>query len=230
MGNTKRPPNYVDIVGKVFGRLTVKEEVPIPSHLKPNPLHYRHYYRCLCQCGTESVVEKRVLLTGNTKSCGCLHKEACSKPGGGYKGMYAAEYQVWNNMKRRCRCPEDREYHNYGGRGISYDLEWESFGAFIRDMGPRPISIGPSGRSLISIDRIDNDKDYSKSNCQWADSKEQANNTRNTRRITYQGKTLTISEWADLTGISRSNISNRLKMGWDVEKVFTHPYRKSRTG
>jgi len=78
-------------------------------------------------------------------------------------------YRAWGNMKTRCNNPNFNEFHRYGGRGISYCAEWESFQGFLKDMG-----MCPPGRSL---DRKDNNKNYYKDNCRWATKAEQSHNT-----------------------------------------------------
>ena len=84
-------------------------------------------------------------------------------------------YISWCAMKTRCNNINHKHYRNYGGRGISYCKEWESFENFLRDMGERP-----QGKTL---DKIDNNKDYGPNNCRWITPKEQANNRRNNKAI-----------------------------------------------
>ncbi len=123
-------------------------------------------------------------------------------------------------MKRRCYDPNQRGYHNYGGRGITVCDRWlESLFNFIEDMGEPP-----PGRTL---DRVDNDGPYCKSNCVWSDIKTQNNNNRRNRRLTYNGQTKTVSQWSDITGLSQYVISARInKLGWSHEKALTTPKLK----
>lgn len=124
------------------------------------------------------------------------------------------EYGVWNSMKQRCSNPNVESFPLYGGRGISVCPEWQtSFLAFYRDMGPRPD--GP-----YAIERIDNDGDYCKANCCWATYLEQGQNKRNSRLLTHDGVTLTISEWARKTGLPLGTIWDRLELGWESRRVL----------
>ncbi len=109
-------------------------------------------------------------------------------------------------------------YKYYGERGISYDPRWEKFENFYADMGDRPAG--------MTIDRIDNNKGYSKENCRWATLKEQANNTSRNHKIKFQGKTQTLTQWAEEVGINRRTIGARLKLGWSVERTLTSPVRR----
>ena len=124
-------------------------------------------------------------------------------------------------MKQRCSNPKSRVYRHYGGRGIAVCEEWEnSFEAFYRDMGP-------SYKEGLEIDRIDNDKDYSPSNCRWATRSENMRNTRRNR--VYKEKT--IPEWAEATGIKGSVLAGRLRSGWTWEEALNIPTggRRKRT-
>lgn len=121
-------------------------------------------------------------------------------------------------MLRRCRNPNSPEWHNYGGRGIRVCDEWNDFAVFIRDMGPRPAK-------GYTLERIDNDGHYAATNCEWRTYKAQMNNQRRTVRLTYQGETLPIAEWANRTGIPQATLRNRAKQGWDIERLLTLPYQ-----
>ncbi len=119
------------------------------------------------------------------------------------------ERLIWYGIKTRCGNPNSKTYALYGGRGIQICERWaNSFDAFLKDMGRRPAG--------MSIDRIDNDGNYSPENCRWATQKEQANNQRKTVWVEMNGRRLPISEWAKITGIPRETIWARLKVrGWD---------------
>lgn len=122
------------------------------------------------------------------------------------------EYKVWLQMRDRCKNPNNSHFGYYGGRGISVSKEWDSFKTFITDLGRRP-----EGHSL---DRIDSNGDYSKENCRWATKVQQANNTRDNRKVELNGKTYGIRELSEKTGVSQKLLAKRLfERGWDVERA-----------
>lgn len=135
---------------------------------------------------------------------------------GGYKNKMP-EYVSWHAMKTRCDNPTHRAYARYGGRGISYDPRWAEFKNFLDDMGLKP-------DPKMELDRIDNEKNYSKENCKWSTREEQTRNRggkRATRLYTYAGKTMCIKDWADYVGISPQSMQKRLNKGWSLERAFT---------
>lgn len=195
---------YEDLIGRQFGRLTVIAY----DHEEPK---YRHYWRCKCACGKETVVLASHLKSGDCQSCGCSmgpvkHRESGTRL-----------YHVWINMKSRCNNPNHPSYANYGGRGITVCQEWlNDFEAF-RDWA---LSNGYS--SDLTIDRIDNNVGYSPNNCRWATYTRQARNKRNNTNITFNGETHTVGEWSELTGINASTLKSRLNRGkWAVQKALT---------
>jgi len=122
-------------------------------------------------------------------------------------------YQCWQDMKQRCYNPKCKKYRIYGERGIKVCDSWlESYSNFLEDMGEKPEG--------YTIDRIDNSKGYSKENCRWATSKEQAFNRRTNRNITYNNKTQTITQWAQELGLAHNAIAKRLASGWEMSKVL----------
>jgi hypothetical protein len=131
------------------------------------------------------------------------------------------EYKIWKCIKTRCYNKNMIAFHRYGGRGITMCESWKnSFESFYTDMGSRP-------SKNHSIDRIDNNGNYEPSNCKWSTKKEQGRNKIDTIFIEYDGKKLCMSEWAELTGISKFTLRQRLKKGWDVQDALTKPsYKK----
>ena len=123
---------------------------------------------CKCECGKEFVsLGCNLRKKNNTKSCGCVRARKRMKHG----LTKTAEHNVWTMMIQRCTNPKYNKYKNYGGRGIGICSRWlRSFTAFYKDMGPRP--------PKTTLDRVDNSKGYSKSNCRWATILEQNRNRR----------------------------------------------------
>lgn len=125
----------------------------------------------------------------------------------------------------RCRItdPKNKDYKNYGGRGLT--IEWSSYLDFKRDMYRSWVVHRKKYGADTSIDRKDNNKGYSKENCRWATMREQAKNKRSSRYITYKGKTLIIADWARKLNISRQAIRYRLEAGWDVDSIIKTKFK-----
>lgn len=124
-------------------------------------------------------------------------------------------HRSWYAMWDRCTNPTHPAWDHYGGRGITVCERWVSFDNFLADMGLRPLG--------MSLDKIDNDRGYSPDNCRWATQREQNLNKTNGTRLTYNGETLSVTEWAERLGVRRHVIFSRLKIGWSVERALTEP-------
>lgn len=201
-------PNTIDETGNVYGRLTVLGRSPsVRNHSR---------WVCLCQCGRKTTANG-VCLRKNTRSCGCLKRDNASRLSRTHGMSGKPEYVAWQHIKRRCYNPSEPGYMRYGGRGITVCNRWlASFDRFYADMGPKP-------SPLHSIERIDNNQGYTPENCKWATRKEQNNNQRRSRKLTYKGQVLTVSQWAEVLGISHTVLNNRLFRGWSDEKTLGTP-------
>ncbi len=167
----------------------------------------------LCDCGTQKTIRLSHFKNGLTLSCGCLAREQAQRSKTIHGMSNTPTHQTWRAMLGRCNNPNDEKYARYGGRGIKVCQEWHQFSNFFNDMGSRP--------PRMSIDRINNNGDYSAENCRWATATEQSNNTRRNKLITYQGKTQSLSQWSKEIGIPESAIRKRIALGWTAEKALT---------
>lgn len=147
---------FIDLTGKKFGRLTVIKRTENQGKIV--------MWECVCDCGNIRTVQGCGLKSGNSKSCGCLQREIVTEAntthGETVGGKKTSEYSTWQDILDRCNNPNNPWYHNYGGRGIKVCDRWLDFNVFLEDMGRNP------GEGY-EIDRIDNDKGYSKNNCRW---------------------------------------------------------------
>lgn len=195
--------------GDVFGRLKV---IRFVSSTKG----YRKFL-AICSCGTEKIVDKSGLTSGNIQSCGCLRREVSKSAHTKHGATGTVEHCLWMAMIARCECPTNRQYNHYGARGISVSDAWKTFDGFYADMGDRP-SDG------ATLERVNNDGNYEKSNVIWADRTAQANNRRSSVRWEYKGEMYTLKELAALSGLNLKVLEARLYCHkWPVEKAVETP-------
>jgi hypothetical protein len=216
-------------IGDTFGRLTVTGR----------DRHTNGFFGwvCACVCGKTICTLGTRLRSGGTRSCGCLHgNRDCSHrilppligPPNNRKGFSDGEVRSlnsWNAMRARCLNPNCKDYRHYGGRGIKICDRWRhTFANFLSDMGERP--------SGLTIDRIDNDGDYSPENCRWATQKTQCQNrrdglSRNRKGTVLEafGESKRMLDWASdpRCSVAAYTIYNRLQRGWNIESAISRP-------
>ena len=134
------------------------------------------------------------------------------------RGAHTGTYQVWVGMRNRCIYPTVINYKHYGGRGIKVCEAWTKFENFLADMGVRPVG--------HTLDRRDVNGDYEPSNCEWVLKRKQELNKRNIVFLEYDEKRLCLSEWSRKLGIDRRLLTDRLKLGWSVERTLSTPVRR----
>lgn len=172
---------------------------------------------CKCVCGSKREFRGPLLRNGTATNCGCMGRVK-GKHGHAKKDSETETYQSWLHMRQRCNNQNNDSYEQYGGRGITICSSWDSFEKFLSDMGERP--------NGTTLERVDNEKGYSRSNCQWSDKKSQQRNRRSNHIIKTKRGEMCISEAAELYGINQSVLGARIRRGWDVEIALTSPIQK----
>jgi hypothetical protein len=195
----------LDLTGHKYNLLTVVEF----SH----KIGYKLYWKCVCECGGQTIVQTSNLRKGNVKSCGCLKILASirnAKATATHNMSKTPEWKTWKSLRSRCK---DKNNPDYGGRGISYTPRWEVFLNFLEDMGFRPEG--------ASLDRIDPNGNYCKENCRWATHKEQMRNRRITRRLKFpDGSLKSLSQAADELGISKTAAQYYFSVALKMKELY----------
>lgn len=205
----------LDLTGRKFCRLT-----PIKLSQEKSDGHHA-FWECQCDCGNTIIVRKDSLLSGHTKSCGCLQNERFMDDYEETQGMKNTKlYKCWSGIKQRCLNPNDSNYQNYGGRGITICDEWRNnFTAFYK------WAISHGYADDLSIDRIDVNGNYEPSNCRWADKETQDYNKRETQKVLIDGKWKTLLEISREYGIPLTTVRNRyrkyIKNEFTLEEFLT---------
>lgn len=201
---------FHNLTGHRFGRLIVIKAAGSNKQGKA-------IWECLCDCGAVKKVLGSSLRLATTTSCGCYQRENASRNQSRH-GMYKTKtYKAWQEMKARCYNHRHHKYPIYGGRGIKVCDRWlDAFENFYEDMGE---CLG----NEYSLDRYpDQNGNYEPSNCRWATAKQQANNRRMCNYYDYNGQTLTLAEWAEVTGLPYSMLYQRIRrLGWSIDKALT---------
>lgn len=203
--------------GQRFGRLVVLR-VTDDVVMNDYGVVTTRWIECMCDCGKAHRCKTRGLVSGQTRSCGCLRDEVCKTSSLTHGESYSREYRIWWDMRNRCNKTSLAAYKHYGARGIKvcerWDFSWGGFENFIADMGRRP-------STRHSLDRIDNNGNYCPENCKWSTWKEQFQNTRRTVKVTHDGRTMCLAEWSREIGISSNALKNRIARGYPEEEIFS---------
>lgn len=193
----------LELCGKKFGRLTVV------SRCANNSLN-QTVWKCKCDCGNIAEVVGTNLTSGRIKSFGCYKNDLWIERNKKHGMKKTRIYKAWQNMKDRCENLNNKEYLNYGGRGIKICPEWQEFIPFMEWSYANGYDENAK-RGECTLDRIDVNGNYEPSNCRWATMKQQANNTRKNINITYNGKTQTLAEWSEELGINYNLLKDRIR-------------------
>lgn len=187
-----------DLTNQKFGRLTVLKFAGFGSSHKTQ-------WKCLCECGNEIIVKSNSLITGHTQSCGCLESETKKNNNKSHGLRYDPLYKTWLNIKNRCNNPNNSHYIYYGKKGIKLCSEWNNFESFYNWAYTNGYSSG------LSIERIDNSKNYCPENCKWIPIEEQSKNRTSNYQIEFEGIVRTVAEISRLTGIKVSTLYSRIQ-------------------
>lgn len=206
-----------DLTGQQFGYLTVlrREGTSTGKSKKAT-------WRCRCDCGAEVVRESQSLRSShrsNPRHCGCRmgefivkHHMSCTRP-----------YLIWVKMRKRCTNPMDKDFKNYGARGITVHTDWAgSFDAFWKDMSE-------GYEEHLTLGRIDNDGPYTPQNCRWETPSQQGNNRRTNIHVETPAGRMTVTEASRHYGVGYQTLRARLLRGWPVLRALTDPIARKRT-
>lgn len=196
---------FLDLTGKEYGRLTVIKL----SEKRKSGKRFRFYWLCSCECGNEKKVRTDGLTSGNIRSCGCLRNEQAVKNVKGnhkHKLSHTKLWYTYYGMLDRCYDKSDERYNDYGGRGINICDDWknnfESFATWAIENGYN---------DTLTIDRIDNNGDYSPNNCKWSTIQEQSRNRRSNLMIMLNGELMTLMELSETMNIPYKTAYSRYR-------------------
>lgn len=207
----------IDLTGQRFGRLVV---LTFAGYIASETRGASAYWKCICDCGINKTIRADQLIGKQSqKSCGCMSKVKL-KHGHSRIGHRTSEYTSWYSMIQRSHNPNHKRFYDYGGRGITVCEKWRnSFVDFLSDMGFKP-------SSKHTLERINNLNGYEPGNTIWALPYVQKRNMRSNRWITYNRRTLCLTDWARELGIHYNTLDQRLLHGWSIEDALTKPVKR----
>lgn len=210
-------PQVIDLTGRKYGRLTVLGF----DHKNSKRVYF---WKCRCECGKDVVIAGYNLKSGNTKSCGCLGETNRQRLESEFTkahkthGLSATRInRTYRHMKERCFEKSSKDYFLYGGRGIGIDSEWLGEKGF-EHFYEWSMQNGYSDK--LTIDRIDNNRNYGPDNCRWADARTQANNRRTNVVYDIGNGPQTRAELCREYGMGYNKVRNRVQSGWTIEEAL----------
>lgn len=202
-------------IGDVFGRWTVTSG--------PEKLGSAIAFRVVCECGNKGLVRSYPLRHGASISCGCYNKERTAEANSTHGMTGTPEFESWDSMKDRCYSPGRKDSASYYDKGIKVCDRWlgkDGFANFYSDMGKRPKG--------YTLDRIDNNGDYTPENCRWTSAKVQANNRNSNRIVRYKGEDYTLCQLAEKAGIRYDTLAWRIERWQSIELAVETKLRPQR--
>lgn len=212
--------SFIDLTGRRFGRWLVIKHTPRDEEEKSG----QSLWQCRCDCGTtKDRVQYGGLVTGGTKSCGCLRRELRLKPDKVVHSQRNPLYSTWMSMKTRCYNLKHPSSKHYGGRGIKVCQRWlDSYDNFAEDMGPRPTP----GHQL---ERRENDGDYTPENCLWATAQAQAGNRRSNLVHEWKGQKVNLIQIARMENVEYAELRRQVHaLGAPMDKTVAHLQQQGR--
>jgi hypothetical protein len=214
-------------IGERFGNLVVIAGPVFPEHVKRRD----SYHVCRCVCGNEKPINTASLIAhsrtdwGDHRSCGCMRSKgennSAYRHGGSFRGKGMSRlYKTWYGMIQRCHYPRSISYPSYGERGIRVCEAWHDFAVF------KAWAEANGYEGTLTIDRLDNDRDYEPGNCRWIPRFQQGANRRSNVYVEAFGERKCLAEWARdprCEAKRPENIRARLRLGWNAEDAITKP-------
>jgi hypothetical protein len=195
-------------VGDIKGDLTLKERMPGGQK-----------WKCTCKCGNETIIQ---VSNKQTKCRDCSYRQrAENRTTHGESGNRNRLYRIWSGMRTRCNNPKHHSYVEYGARGITVAKEWDSYENF------KTWALDNNYRDELTLNRIDNMKEYSPTNCNWVTHKEQMRNTRHNHMVEIDGYVKCVAEWCNVIGVKKTNAYKRAKIkNITVDEYLQYRYEK----
>jgi len=191
--------NYKEKIGKKYNDLTIIKYIGKEEKRG-------HIFWCRCECGNTKNIPWRRISQNVTKTCGC-NKGKAGKLNKTHGLSHTALYNVWFKMLNRCNNPSNKDYHSYGGRGITVCKEWEVLENFYN------WALKNGHKKGLELDREDNNGNYCPENCRWVTHRQQSLNRRTNIHVTINNETKVLIEWAEQFGLCYGTVLYRYYRG-----------------